>query len=170
MEGRDENDPSQRAFFHDAADALLQTIAVSEMDPSEYDAVYFVGGHGAMWDFPRNAHVAALARTVYERGGVVAAVCHGVAALVDLKLSDGSFLVSARRATSFTDSEEVSEGFPDVVPFLLATAIKSCGATFVEAPDLVANVVMDGRLITGQNPASARGVAEQVLEALSDST
>jgi len=167
VDGRDDGDPDQKAFFAGYADALRDTPTPGQLDPARYRAIFFAGGHGTMWDFPADEGLARLGRAIYESGGVVAAVCHGPAALVNLRLSDGTPLVAGKRVAAFTNSEERAVGLDGVVPFLLADALVERGAEHVAAPNFVANVVRDGRLVTGQNPASARGVAEQVVRALS---
>jgi dienelactone hydrolase/putative intracellular protease/amidase len=168
-DGEDPADPTQRRFLADAdvARQLADTPTTGAVDVSRYDAVLFAGGHGAMWDFPDNATLGGLARVIYENGGVVAAVCHGPAALVGATLSDGSRLVDGRRIAAFTNGEEAAVGLTDVVPFLLSDRLRDQGAELVPAGTFAANVIRDGRLVTGQNPASARGVAEVVVAALS---
>ena len=162
VDGREESDADQREFF--AAVDLDALPAAADLDPSAYDVVFFAGGHGTMWDFPGNVALQLLGAAVYERGGVVAAVCHGPAALVDLRLSDGTSLVAGKRVAAFTNEEEAAVGRTDVVPFLLADALTESGATHVPGPMWSEQVVVDGRLVTGQNPQSARGVAEQVVK------
>lgn len=120
-----------------------------------------------MWDFPDDPDLARIARSVHERGGVVAAVCHGPAALVNLTLTDGSRLVAGKRVAGFTNSEEASVGLTDEVPFLLADKLTEAGAQHVPAPDFTEHAVVDGRLVTGQNPQSARAVADAVVKLLS---
>jgi putative intracellular protease/amidase len=164
VDGRDTNDEAQQAFF--AAADLERTARPADLDPADYDLVFFAGGHGTMWDFPDSAELAQLAAAVYERGGVVAAVCHGPSALVNLRLSDGSHLVAGRRVAAFTNAEEAAVGLTDVVPFLLADALAKSGATHLPAANFSEQVVVDGRLVTGQNPASARAAAEQVVAVL----
>ncbi len=172
QDGLDPADPVQQEFLADEriATQLAATRTPADVDPADYDAVFFAGGHGTMWDFPDDTRLAALARDVHEAGGVVAAVCHGPAALVNVTLSDGTPLVDGRRVSSFTDDEEAAVGLADVVPFLLQTRLEERGAKHSGAPNFTAHVVRDGRLVTGQNPASATGVAEAVLEALADRT
>ncbi|MFO7252064.1 MAG: type 1 glutamine amidotransferase domain-containing protein [Actinomycetes bacterium] len=168
MDGHDPSDPVQQRFLADPemSAKLKNTPKPGEVDPSRYGIVLYAGGHGVMWDFPGNAELAALGRQVYEQGGVVAAVCHGPAGLVDLTLSDGSHLVAGKRVAAFTNDEEAAVGLTEVVPFLLADRLTERGATHVPAPNFAANVVVDGRLVTGQNPASATGVAEAAVKAL----
>ncbi|MBO4206982.1 type 1 glutamine amidotransferase domain-containing protein [Micromonospora echinofusca] len=164
VDGLDPDDRTQQDFL--ATAGLDDTPGAAGVDPEGYDVILFAGGHGTMWDFPGNEHLARLARTIYEKGGVVAAVCHGPAALVDLKLSDGSYLVAGKRVAGFTNDEEDAVGLTDVVPFLLADRLTAAGAEHVPGPNFTEQVVTDGRLVTGQNPASARGTAEAVVKLL----
>ncbi|WP_260603478.1 type 1 glutamine amidotransferase domain-containing protein, partial [Enterobacter hormaechei] len=108
-------------------------------------------------------------REVYESDGIVSAVCHGPAALVDAKLSSGEYLVKGKNVAAFTNKEEEEVHTTDVVPYLLETALREHGALHHEAPNWSENVVTDGRLITGQNPASAHGVGVALLNALRQS-
>jgi putative intracellular protease/amidase len=164
VDGLDADDPTQRDFL--ATAGVTDTRRAADVDPDGYDIVFFAGGHGTMWDFPDNPHLARIAATVYERGGVVAAVCHGPSALVDLKLSDGRHLVAGRRVAGFTNDEEAAVGLTEVVPFLLADRLTEAGAEHVPGPNFTEQVVADGRLVTGQNPQSARATAEAALRAL----
>ncbi len=135
------------------------------MNPADYDVIYFVGGHGTMWDFPGNADLSRLAAAVYEGGGVVAAVCHGPAALTTVRLSDDSLLIEGKTLSAFTDAEERAVKLDGVVPFLLQSRLEQLGARHTGAPKWRPHVVTDGRLVTGQNPASAAGVAEAAIQA-----
>ncbi|WP_068921279.1 type 1 glutamine amidotransferase domain-containing protein [Planobispora rosea] len=163
QDGYDPGDPVQREFLRVYGERLRDTPRAADVDPAGYDAVFFAGGHGTMWDFPGDKDLARLARSVYEDGGVVAAVCHGPSALVDLTLSDGTYLVAGKRVAAFTNAEESAVGLTEAVPFLLADALVEQGARHTAAPDFQRHVVSDGRLVTGQNPASAAGVAEEVI-------
>ncbi|MEI2777354.1 MAG: type 1 glutamine amidotransferase domain-containing protein [Tetrasphaera sp.] len=146
---------------------LADTSTAGELDPADYAAIYYAGGHGTMWDFPDDADLAALAAGIYEQGGVVAAVCHGPAGLVNLTLSDGSLLIEGKRVSSFTDAEEAAVGLTDVVPFLLQSALEERGAKHEGAENFAEFAISDQRLVTGQNPASAATVARLTVEALS---
>jgi len=150
----------------DASKALENTRAAADIRANEYDAIYFAGGHGTMWDLPDDTSLARLAADIYERGGVVGAVCHGPAGLVNVKLSDGTYLVAGRTLAAFTDDEERAVGLDSTVPFLLASQLVERGAKHQAAGNFEANVAVDGRLVTGQNPASARGVGEALRDAL----
>ncbi len=119
-----------------------------------------------MWDFPGNADIQRVTRYIYETGGLVGAVCHGPAALVDITLSNGTHLVAGKHVSAFTDSEERAVQMDGVVPFLLASKLEQHGAHHHGAPDWTAKVVVDGRLITGQNPQSASGVGAAMRDAL----
>ncbi|MFJ8833828.1 type 1 glutamine amidotransferase domain-containing protein [Micromonospora aurantiaca] len=162
VDGRDENDSTQNDFL--ATAGVTDTPKAADVDPAGYDVILFSGGHGTMWDFPDDPDLARIARSVYERGGVVAAVCHGPSALVNLTLTDGSRLVAGKRVAGFTNSEEAAVGLTDEVPFLLADKLGEAGAQHVPAPDFTEHVVVDGRLVTGQNPQSARAVADAVVK------
>jgi putative intracellular protease/amidase len=140
--------------------------SVTDVDPARYQAVFFVGGHGTMWDFPGNADLTRIASGVYEDGGVVAAVCHGPAALTTITLSDGSLLVDGKNIAAFTDAEEKAISMDSVVPFLLQSRLEQLGARHTGAGLWEEHVVTDGRLVTGQNPASAAGVARAALSVL----
>jgi len=166
LDGTDDPDAVSTAFLRDAGDRLRTSLAAAAVDPARYDAIFFAGGHGAMWDLPASPAVQSVTRKIFEMGGIVAAVCHGPAALVNVKLSDGSYLVSGRNLSAFTDSEERAVGLDKTVPFLLASTLIERGAAHHPAPDWNAKVVVDGRLITGQNPQSATGVGEAIRDLL----
>ena len=164
----DLSDAVNDRFWHDAPfrEALAHSLVLSEVDPARYSAVFFAGGHGTMWDFADSAAVQRVIRAIYEAGGIVSAVCHGPAALVNATLADGRHLVAGKRLAAFTDDEEAEVKYTHVVPYLLASTLKQRGALHQPAPNWTANVVVDGRLITGQNPASAHGVGEAIVEQL----
>ncbi len=172
IDGLKLDDPINARYWNDAAfrERLRTTRPLSTLRAADYSAVLFAGGHGTMWDFPDNADVQRLAREVYENGGVVAAVCHGPAALVNVRLSSGRFLVEGREVAAFTDDEERAAKLDRVVPFLLASTLQARGATHRPAANWQAQVVVDGRLVTGQNPASATGVGEAMVALLAPGT
>ncbi|GKS94855.1 type 1 glutamine amidotransferase domain-containing protein [Acidovorax sp. SUPP2825] len=168
LDGFDLQDEGNRWFWiqPELRNRLANSLPLSQVDPSRYAAVVLVGGHGPMWDFAGNAGLQAIVRSVYERGGIVGAVCHGPAGLLDLKLSDGTPLIAGRRLTAFTNEEEASRQYDRLVPFVLESALKAGRTVFEEAGIFQSHVVVDGRLITGQNPASARPFGEAVVAAL----
>jgi putative intracellular protease/amidase len=146
--------------------AIRTTIKLDDAQSKRYAAIFYAGGHGTMWDFPDSTAVQRITREIYENNGVVAAVCHGPAALVNVKLSNGAYLVAGKHVSAFTDAEEAAVKLEGIVPFLLASTLQARGARHEAAPNFQAKVVRDGRLVTGQNPASAAGVAESVIAAV----
>lgn len=165
----DLKDKTNRAFWEDAAKRgkLEQTLRLSSLHGRDYQAIVFAGGHGTMWDFADDADIQRLVREIYEAGGVVAAVCHGPAALVNAKLANGEYLVAGKNVGGFSDAEEEAAGLTQVMPFLLETTLVARGAKYSKAPLWKEHVVVDGRLVTGQNPASAGGVGKAVAKLLS---
>jgi putative intracellular protease/amidase len=145
---------------------LENPLSLPRVIPEAYSAIYFVGGHGAMWDFPSNEQLSAITRTIYENGGVVSAICHGQAALVNLKLADGNYLVAGKRLTSFSHRGERERELDGIVPFSLQQTLEAHGALYTSAPGRAPHIVTDGRLVTGQNPASAAGLAHQLVQAV----
>lgn len=145
---------------------FTQTLKLGEINPADYDAIYFAGGNGAMWQFPNSEAVQRAVREFYESGKIVSAACHGTSALLNTKLSDGSYLVAGRRVTGFSNAEENYLQQAEVMPLLLQDEFTRRGATYVEATAWTANVVTDGRVISGQNPPSAELVGEKLVELL----
>lgn len=166
---RDLSDQENKRFVEDSSlmKRLDRTLKPSQIDPSHYSVILYAGGHGTMWDFADDGALAALAARLYENGGIVGAVCHGPAGLLNIKLSDGSDLVKGRKVAAFTNAEEEAVGLTNVVPFLLETELIKRGATVVTASNFTKNVQVDGRLVTGQNPASASDLGTEVVRLLS---
>ncbi len=170
----DEKDSANLAFWKkfgsgeekNATLGVKETVSLSGLNPADYSAVFFAGGHGTMWDFRGNKDVNRVTATIYEDGGAVGAVCHGPAALVDVKLTDGTPLVKGKKVAAFTNDEEEAVGLAAVVPFMLQTQLEEAGATHVPAENFAENAVADGRLVTGQNPASAKKTAELLVAVL----
>ena len=164
----DLNDPTNKAFWENAhyRQKIAKSLKPEAVDPQDYVAIFFAGGHGAMWDFPENKSLDFLTRNIYEQGGVVAAVCHGPAALVNVRLSPGDYLIQGKTLTAFSNEEEQERKLDQVVPFLLEDALIKHGAKFEKASMWENKVCTDQRLITGQNPQSAKGVAEAMLQVL----
>ncbi|EGL62273.1 nonF-related protein [Agrobacterium sp. ATCC 31749] len=169
VDGLDLNDPTNARYWSSEGfrSAIRNTSRLADLDPKNYAAIFFTGGHGAMWDFPTSPAVNDLTRSIYEAGGVVAAVCHGPAALVNVTLSDGAHLVAGKNVAAFTDDEERAVKLDRIVPFLLASTLTMRGAHHHPAADWTAKVVVDGRLVTDQNPQSATGVGEALRDLLS---
>ncbi|WP_435656688.1 type 1 glutamine amidotransferase domain-containing protein [Brucella pituitosa] len=168
VKARGENEASVDRFLLDetASKALNETLPVPAIDISEYDAVFLPGGHGTMWDLPESAELAMLLGKAWADGKVVVAVCHGPAGLVNVKDETGAPLVSGRRVTGFSDSEERAAGLDEAVPFLLETRLRELGGRYENVADFQPFAIADGRLVTGQNPASSALTAKLTLEAL----
>ncbi|MBS1555025.1 MAG: type 1 glutamine amidotransferase domain-containing protein [Bacteroidetes bacterium] len=144
---------------------MKQSKKISETNVKAYDAIFVPGGLGPMVDMPNNQDIQKAIAETYDRGAIVGAVCHGPASLLNVKLKDGSSLIEGKTISAFTNAEE--EGYAkDDVPFLLESAIKEKGAKFISVSPWQANSIADGRLVTGQNPASAKGVAEKMIALL----
>lgn len=162
----DLNDPVNKRLYEskDFRKKLENTIKLSEINTKNYVAVFYAGGHGAMWDFAQNPDVQRIAREIYEANGVVSAVCHGPAALADVKLTNGNYLVANKNVAAFSDDEEEAIALTRVVPFLLESTLKKRGAFYTKASLWQQHVVVDGNLVTGQNPASASQVGDAVAK------
>lgn len=170
--GMSQEDEAITRFAQD--DALMARLHASmspdQIQPERYAAIYYVGGHGTMWDFPDQGRLAQVAAAIYERGGIVSAVCHGPAALVNIKLRDGAYLVAGKKVAAFSNEEEQAVGLTEVVPFLLQDKLAERGAVQAPAPAWSEHVITDERLVTGQNPASAYGVARAVLKLMDEAS
>jgi putative intracellular protease/amidase len=164
----DMKDPVIARYWADAGFRrdIANTLRLDEVDPARYSAIFFAGGHGTMWDFPDSVAAQKAIREIDAAGGIVSAVCHGPAALVNARRADGSLLVAGKQVAAFTNGEEEEVESTHVVPFLLATTLEERGAHHRNAPNWSDNVVVDGRLITGQNPQSAAHLGEVLRDAL----
>lgn len=150
----------------DFRNAISNTLCLDDVDSSRYSAIFFAGGHGTMWDFPDSVAAQKTILEIDAAGGIVSAVCHGPAALVNARRADGSLLVTGKRLAAFTNDEEEEVQSTNVVPFLLASTLSERGAHHQNTPNWSNNVVVDGRLITGQNPQSAASLGEALRDAL----
>ncbi|MEM9326468.1 MAG: type 1 glutamine amidotransferase domain-containing protein [Bacteroidota bacterium] len=155
------------AFLNDsiAQEKTKNTLPLSEVDPTAYEAVYFVGGKGAMYDFPDNPYIQSLVRDYYQSGKVVGAVCHGPAALVNVTLTSGDYLLQDKAVSSFTNNEELFL-IPDaeaIFPFLLEDQLVAHGAKFIEGSMYLEHVAVDQNIVTGQNPWSTWHLAETMI-------
>jgi putative intracellular protease/amidase len=168
----DLDDGMNATFWNNPAlrGAVEHTKKPSDVHAEDYAGIYFAGGHGAMWDLPDDAEIAALTTSIYEHGGIVGAVCHGPAALVNVKRTDGTYLVKDMHVAAFTNDEEREVGLERVVPFLLADRLKERGALHDPAPNWAIQVVVSGRLVTGQNPASATRVGDAMATMLTNTS
>lgn len=146
---------------------LGASLQPGQVKADEYKVIYYTGGHGVMYDFPDNPALQDLARRIHENQGIVAAVCHGVVGLLNIKLSDNSLLLKDRQVTGFSNIEEKLAELDAVVPFLTENELTARGGQYLKHDDpWQPFVVEDGRLITGQNPASTGALAEKVLAKL----
>ncbi|RCU45307.1 type 1 glutamine amidotransferase domain-containing protein [Corallincola holothuriorum] len=163
-----EEDAENQRFLADAKlkQQIENTATLASVNPADYRAVVYSGGHGTMWDFPNNPDVNSVSAAIYEQGGVVAAVCHGPAALLDTKLSDGSYLIAGKQVTGFSNLEEEQIELTQVMPFLLQDQLIERGASFSKAAPWQSKVVADQRVVTGQNPQSAKLLGETVAALL----
>ncbi len=157
-----------RRFRADAAATaeLAATHKLGEVDVADYDAVFYPGGHGPLWDLANDADSIAIIETALAADKPVGLVCHAPAALKNVHAPDGSPLVKARKVAGFTNGEEAAVGLTAVVPFLVEDMLKANGAAYSKGPDFAPYVVQDGMLITGQNPASSEAAAKSVVKAL----
>lgn len=145
---------------------LAQMPTAASVDASAYDAVFFPGGHGTMWDLPGDAGVQRAVEAAWAAGRFVAAVCHGPAGLVSARRPDGQSILAGKRVNGFTDEEEAAVGLADIVPFHLEQRMRELGGRFERGAMWSAYAVRDGQLITGQNPMSSAAVATELLSAL----
>jgi putative intracellular protease/amidase len=150
----------------EAQAALANTVKLSDIQAADYDALFYPGGHGPLWDLAEDRRSIALIESMYAAGKPVAAVCHAPAVFKGAELADGSALVKGKSLTGFSNSEEAAVQLTDIVPFLLEDVLKARGANYSKADDWHSYAVTDGNLITGQNPASSERVAQLVLEKL----
>lgn len=168
VDGFDLNDPVNKEFWENPQyqQKISHTMTPSEVNPKQYVAIYYAGGHGAMWDLPENKELAAIAAKIYEAKGIVAADCHGPAGLMNVKLSDGKYLIAGKKVNGFSNEEEEIVKLTKVVPFLLEDELKKRGGIYEKSGPWQQHVTVDQRLITGQNPQSAKEVGEAIKEAL----
>lgn len=146
---------------------LDNTKALSDIDCNSYDAIYIAGGHGAMWDLAESKELHSIIRLMFQNGKIVSAICHGVAALHNVKLSNGKYLITGRKGTCFTYFDESIAGMKKLVPYNLEKTMKDKGFIYSKAFfPLASHCVVDGNLITGQNPNSGTKTANKVLENL----
>ncbi|MBY4569014.1 type 1 glutamine amidotransferase domain-containing protein [Gordonia sihwensis] len=162
-------DKTAKAWRADPARmALLEnTLSPEDVDSVDFDAIYFTGGHAVMYDFPDSEGLQRITREIFERGGIVSSVCHGYCGLLNTRLSDGSYLIAGRRMTGFAWREEVLARVDKLVPYNAEERCKERGALYEKAKlPFVSYAVVDGNLVTGQNPGSAKETAEKVAALL----
>ncbi|MDW8750317.1 type 1 glutamine amidotransferase domain-containing protein [Streptococcus suis] len=164
-------DDVDRTYYRNATfrnRALGQTLRPEEVKATDYELIYYTGGHGVMWDFPESVEIAELASQIYQNGGIVTAVCHGVAGLLPIKDEAGQPLIAGKVVTGFTNQEEELNGTTALVPFLTESALREKGAK-VEIGTAFSPVVrQNDRILTGQNPQSARALGQTVVSMLTN--
>jgi putative intracellular protease/amidase len=153
----------------DAQTQLGNTRRLDSIKTDEFDGVFYPGGHGPLWDLVTDKDSIALIETSYAQNKTLGFVCHASAALRDVKTADGEFLVKGKKVTGFSNSEEDAVGLTDIVPFLLEDSLNANGGLYTKGEDWASYIAIDGKLITGQNPASSEAVAVAMLEQLKDS-
>lgn len=146
--------------------ALANTVKLDDVSADDYDAVFYPGGHGTMWDLPNNAASIALLEAFIRAGKPIGAVCHAPCALVNVRQPDGEYVIKRKHVTGFANSEEEAVGLSEVVPFLLEERLRESGGLYSKGPDWAIYVQVDGKLVTGQNPASSGPAALALLRLL----
>jgi putative intracellular protease/amidase len=165
-EGEDSQTEDTRRFEKDkqAQQQLASTIKLSEVNADDFDAVFYPGGHGPLWDLTHDQHSIALITRTLQANKPLAAVCHAPAVLTEVRTNQGVPLVKGKTVTGFSNSEEKAVQLTEVVPFLLEDRLKALGGSYKKADDWASFVQVDGRLITGQNPASSADAARELLK------
>ena len=166
--GLDVKDEENTRFLKDATaqKAIQNSTPAARVNATDYRAIYYAGGHGVMWDFANDKNLQKISRRIYETGGVIAAVCHGPAGLVNIRLSNDKFLVEGKTVATFTNEEEVAVKLDKTVPFALESKLIERGAEIKKAGLFQEQTVESQRVVTGQNPASAKGVAAKTIRLL----
>ncbi|MFY8331387.1 type 1 glutamine amidotransferase domain-containing protein [Vagococcus carniphilus] len=155
------------SLYHDKEfilNGLANTKKTKDIVPTEYMAIYYTGGHGVMWDFPDNKELQEIALEIYNNNGYLLSVCHGIAGLLNIKDRSGQYLISGKKITGFTTTEEILSGMKNKVPFLNQKIAEQRNANFIKKRFFKEFAIQDGRIITGQNPFSVRAVAKLFLK------
>ncbi|TPR14880.1 type 1 glutamine amidotransferase domain-containing protein [Apilactobacillus timberlakei] len=148
--------------------ALCKSLKPSDINSSEYIAIYYTGGHGVMWDFTNNVEIQNISRTIYNNNGFITSVCHGIAGLLNIRDGNGKYLINKKNVTGFTKAEEMIAGKLKLVPFFNQEIAEQHGAIFKKRRAYKEFVVQDGHIITGQNPFSAKAVAKMLISNLNN--
>jgi putative intracellular protease/amidase len=150
----------------EAQAALAHTVKLKDVSPADYDALFYPGGHGPLWDLAEDKNSISLIETMYAQGKPVSAVCHAPGVFRHVKSPDGSPLVQGKSVTGFSNSEEAAVGLTEIVPFLVEDELQKNGGNYSKGSDWESYSLRDGNLLTGQNPASSEAVAKAVLALL----
>lgn len=166
----DAQTPSTKRFYEDNTliDKMAYSLKLSDIKQDNFDAVFYPGGHGPIWDLANDKDSIKLIEDFYNHQKPIAFVCHAPAALVNVKAKNGEPLIKGKELTSFSNTEEEAVKLTKVVPFLLEDELKKHGAIYTKGDDWTSHVIQDGLLITGQNPASSEAVAKLLLKVLTD--
>ena len=167
-EAEDALTESTRQFSEDthAREMLASTRKLADVDMNQYDAIFYPGGHGPLWDLAEDDKSIALIKTAYEQDKVIGAVCHAPAVFKNVFIKPDQNIVGGREVTGFSNTEEDAVQLTNIVPFLLEDMLKQNNARYSRGDDWAPHIVVDGKLITGQNPASSEGAAKAVLQTL----
>lgn len=165
-----EDDEINKAFMANPRTRSLldNTLKLADVNPNHYQAIVFAGGHGTVWDFSDSQAVNDIGYAIYQQGGFVAAVCHGPAALLNIRDTQGNLIIDGKQVAGFSNAEEEAAGLTDVVPYLLQDELVKSGADYLEGDMFESFVVQDGRLITGQNPQSAMELGKTLAASLAE--
>lgn len=168
LDGVKMDDPINAVWMNDEdfLEKIANSLSADDVNADEYCAIYYAGGHGAMFDLADNKKLQQITQKIWDNDGVVSAVCHGTVGLVNVKNSEGQYLIKDHEVAAFSNSEEEAVGMEDAMPFLLQDKITSRGARYTHSSKFAPHVVKSGRLVTGQNPASAMGVGQSIVEVL----
>jgi putative intracellular protease/amidase len=147
--------------------ALSNSLPLDKVNPNDYGAIYFTGGHGVVWDFPDNRVLQSITMQIYNNNGFVTSVCHGIVGLLNLKDYEGNYLIHNKSITGFTRAEEILAGKNKIVPFFNQSVAEQHGAKFKKKRAYKEYAIQDGRIITGQNPFSAQAVARLLVNSIS---
>jgi len=169
-EAPDAQTPATERFYNDneAIDKVAHSVKLSEVNQTDYDAVFYPGGHGPLWDLANDENSINLIEDFYNHQKPIAFVCHAPAALIKVKDKDGEHIVKNKELTGFSDTEEEAVGLTKIVPFLLEDELQKLGAKYSKGADWSSYVKKDGLLITGQNPASSAEAARLLLSTLNE--
>lgn len=168
VDGYDLSDPLNKEFVDspEGWEKAKQSFQPKDIHSADFVAIYFTGGHGPMWDFTDNTELKEVALKIYNNGGIISALCHGVAGLVNMKLADDNYFVKGKHVNSYTNEEEIAANLTDVVPYMLEQKLIEQGAIFHKAGWHLPHVQIDERLITGQNPQSGKMVGQALVSYL----
>ena len=147
--------------------ALVNSLSAKDINAKDYLAIYYTGGHGVLWDFPDDFNLQVLASDIYNKGGYLTSVCHGIAGMLNLRNMKGEYFIKDKSLTGFTNAEELIGGKAKKVPFFTENEARKRGADFKQDLPYTSFAIQDGRIITGQNPQSAREVAKILVDNLS---